>query len=175
MNLINLARKTLEEHFKGNIFEPDEKIKKQFSDKKSCFVTLTLNGNLRGCIGSLEATQPLWKEVIQNTINSAFNDPRFFPLTKEESEKIKIEISILSTPEKLGIGKNVLNKVIKDMGIILKHKSGRQSTFLPQVWEQLPDKKDFLENLSIKAGLNKDEWKESELWVYKIKKLKEKF
>ena len=90
-----------------------------------------------------------------------------------ELEKIKIEVSVLSVPEKLGIGKEVFDKITKDMGIVLE-KSRCSSTFLPQVWEQLPDKLEFLEHLSIKAGLNKDDWKTAQLSFYKVEKVEEK-
>lgn len=174
MELTNLARKTIENYFKEKEFYPGEKIEKKYGKEKASFVTLTKNNQLRGCIGSLIATQPLWKDIRKNAIDAAFNDPRFEPLKKEELDKIKIEISILSEPKEIK-EKNpekILKKVNSKMGIILK-KDQHQATFLPQVWEQLPDKKDFLENLSIKAGLKKDAWKKSEIFYYKVKKIKE--
>ena len=75
MNLTQLARKTLEMHFHNKKFELDEKTKKTYCKKQACFVTLTKKGNLRGCIGSLQATQSLWKDVQGNVLNAAFNDP----------------------------------------------------------------------------------------------------
>jgi len=175
MNLTQLARKTLEFHFEGRKFEPDESTKKKFSKKQACFVTLTINKQLRGCIGSLIARQELWKDVQENSLNASFSDPRFYPLTKEELKKVKIEVSVLSIPKKLEFKdeKDLLEKINNKMGIILK-KDYHTATFLPQVWEQLPDKIDFLGQLSLKAGLNKDAWKNSEIEYYTVKIEKEK-
>ncbi len=175
MKLTQLARKALEEYFQGKIFEPDEKTKKKYSEKKASFVTLTKNNVLRGCIGSLEAKQELWKDVIQNAIYAGFNDIRFPVLRKEELKDIKIEVSVLSKPKKLSFksSKELLRKIKRNYGIILK-KEFFQATFLPQVWEELPDKVEFLEHLSLKAGLKKDDWKNSEIWYYTVKKEKEK-
>lgn len=174
MNLTQLARKTLEIHFHDKKFELDDKTKKAYCKKQACFVTLTKNGELRGCIGSLQAHQSLWKDVQDNILNAAFNDPRFFPLRNGELSKIKIEVSILSEPKKLEFKdeKDLLNKINNKMGLIL-NKGVFSSTFLPQVWEQIPDKKQFLEHLSIKAGLNKDDWKNAEFLYYSVEKEEE--
>jgi len=174
LTLTQLARHTLEAYFQNQKFEPDEETKKKYSDKKACFVTLTKNDQLRGCVGSLIATQELWKDVQENAINAAFRDSRFPPLTKEELNKIKIEISILTAPKKLEYEneKDLLEKINKDMGIILK-KGFYSATFLPQVWEQLPDKIQFLEHLSLKAGLDKDAWKTADIFYYKVEIEKE--
>ncbi len=174
MKLTELARKTIELHFLGNLFQPDEKTKEKYKDKKACFVTLTKRGSLRGCIGSLEARQELWKDVQENSINSGFYDTRFAPLTKDELDKIKIEVSVLSKHIKLNYKneKDLLNKLDNKMGVILK-KDNFSSTFLPQVWEQILDKTEFLENLSLKAGLNKDAWKKAEIWYYYVEIEKE--
>ncbi len=171
MNLVQLARKTLEFYFKNQKFEPDEKTKQKYEEELASFVTLTQSERLRGCIGSLQAHQELWKDVQDNAINASSNDFRFQPLTKDELPKIKIEISILSEPKKLSFlsPEDLLQKINKNMGIILK-KNFRSSTFLPQVWEQIPDKVQFLEHLSLKAGLPKDAWKTSEIWYYFVKK-----
>ena len=174
LTLTQLARHTLEAYFQNQKFEPDEETKKKYSDKKACFVTLTKNDQLRGCVGSLIATQELWKDVQENAINAAFRDSRFPPLTKEELNKIKIEISVLTAPKKLEYEneKDLLEKINKDMGIILK-KGFYSATFLPQVWEQLPDKIQFLEHLSLKAGLDKDAWKTADIFYYKVEIEKE--
>ena len=174
MKLVELARKTLGVYFDGKEFLPDEETKKKFSKKQASFVTLTENGELRGCIGSLEARQELWKDVQENAVNAAFYDSRFNPLEKNELQKIKIEISVLSKPKKLQYKnpQDILEKINSKMGLILK-KHGRTATFLPQVWEQLPDRIEFLENLSQKAGLEKDSWKTAEFEYYTVKKEEE--
>ncbi len=169
MNLPKLARKTIEAHFQNKKFEPDEKIKEKFSDKRATFVTLTKNGQLRGCVGSLEAVRGLWEDVRENAINAAFHDTRFSPLTEDELEDVKIEVSVLSPAKKLEFKDegDLLNKINNKMGIILKE-GFYTSTFLPQVWEQIPDKVEFLEELSIKAGLDRDAWKGAEIWFYTV-------
>jgi AmmeMemoRadiSam system protein A len=172
--LLTLARECLKNQFTGEKLDVPDTIKKKYSSKKACFVTLTQDNELRGCIGSLEARQELWQDIIENTLNAAFKDPRFLPLSYYELDKIKIEISILTTTKRLNFKneKELLSKINKKMGLILK-KSFYSSTFLPQVWEEIPDKTEFLEHLSIKAGLNKDDWKDAEIGYYEVEKVKE--
>ncbi len=172
--LLKLARECLECQFSKKELQVSDEIKKKFSDKKACFVTLTEDDELRGCIGTLQAHQELWKDVIDNAINAGFHDPRFLPLSSYELPKIKIEISVLSVSKKLNFKdeKDLLDKIDKNMGIILK-KGFYSSTFLPQVWEEISSKTEFLEHLSRKAGLDKDAWKDSEIWYYKVEKVKE--
>ena len=170
--LLNLARKAIKCHFKNEEVKVNEKIKKKYSDKKACFVTLTKNRELRGCIGSLKPCQELYKDVIENSINAGFHDFRFLPLSENELKKIKIEISVLSVPKKLSFNdeKDLLKKINKEVGIILR-KDERNATFLPQVWEQIPNKEQFLKQLSLKAGLEENAWKDSDIWFYEVKKI----
>jgi AmmeMemoRadiSam system protein A len=170
--LLGLSREVLKSELTGETFKISDLIKKKFDEKGASFVTLTINGELRGCIGSLEAYQMLWKDIVDNSINAGFNDPRFNPISLKELEKIKIEISVLTKPEKLGIGLKVFDKIDEKMGIILK-KGYNRATFLPQVWDELVDKKEFLEHLARKAGLGKDDWKSSELEFYRVESVKE--
>ncbi len=169
MSLIEIARKAIEKYFSNDKYMPNCSERKKYYDKKSCFVTLTINGKLRGCMGSLAPIKSLWQDVVDNAINSAFNDPRFPPLTKAELSNMKIEISILSEPIeiKFKTPAELLRKIKKDYGIILQSK-GRSATFLPQVWEQLPKKEQFLEELSLKAGLGKSAWKQSKVYYYTV-------
>jgi uncharacterized protein len=171
--LLKLARESIFSKINGKNLVVSDIIKEKFNEKGACFVTLTIDGNLRGCIGTLEAHEPLYIDVINNAVNAGFFDPRFTQLDSEEFNKIKIEISILSKPEKLGKGIEVFDKIDKNMGIILK-KGFSSATFLPQVWEELNDKTEFLEHLSRKAGLYSDSWKDAELWFYRVEKVKEK-
>jgi len=172
--ILNLSRNALVKHLQGEEVKPSEEIKKKYSAKQACFVTLTKKGELRGCIGSLYAKQELWKDVIENSINAGFKDTRFLPLRKGELPDIKIEISVLSIPKKLEFRnpEELLKKINSNYGIILQ-KRMNSATFLPQVWDELPDKINFLEHLSLKAGLNKDAWKTSELWYYTVNSEKE--
>ena len=124
------------------------------------FVTLNLYGDLRGCIGSLEAHRPLIDDVCQNAVASAFRDPRFGPLSKAEFADVVIDVSLLSAPERIDFRdeQDALRKLApgKD-GVILEHGSHR-ATFLPQVWAQLPDPRQFLARLKMKAGLPEGFW-----------------
>lgn len=174
MKLTQLSRKTLEIYFNEKEFEPLKETKEKYKQERATFVTFTKDGELRGCIGSLKARQELWKDVIENTINAA-NDPRFSPLTKQELNKIKIEVSVLSPAKEIKFKEpeTLLKNISKDMGIILQ-KGFNRATFLPQVWEMIPEKIEFLEELSLKAGLNKDEWKKSKIFSYKVKIEEEK-
>ena len=169
--LLKLARQTISEQLGGKT-ENDPSLSEKLNamelqDICGTFVTLTKNKQLRGCIGNLLPSEPIPEGVRNNAINAAFNDHRFSPLTKEELDEIEIEISILTKPEPLSFSgaKDLLSKIRPNVdGVILK-KAYRSATFLPQVWEQLPDKKSFLSHLSQKAGLPKDAWKDPDIEV----------
>lgn len=133
-----------------------ENIPPVFGQKGACFVTLEKkNGDLRGCIGSIIAHRWLIDDLAQNAQNSAFSDPRFQPLKKHEFEELNINVSLLSSPEKMHFKdeQDLLDQVKPFIdGIIIKDK-GYQAVYLPSVWEQLPEKEIFLESLKIKAGM----------------------
>jgi len=136
-------------------------------EKRATFVTLTAEGLLRGCIGHLEAINPLYRDVIENAVAAAFQDPRFPPVVAFELEEIGIGISVLTPTQKLLYeGHKDLIQKLKPLehGVILK-KGGRGATFLPQVWEQIKDPEDFLCHLCAKAGLEPKEWKKGNLDV----------
>ena len=119
------------------------------------FVTLESEGKLRGCIGSIIAYRSLIEDLLTNAQKAAFADPRFKPLTNDEFENLDIAVSILSTPVpiKFNDEEDLINQLEPDKdGIIIKD-GQRQAVFLPSVWEQLPDKKEFLNALKLKAGL----------------------
>ena len=124
------------------------------------FITLTLNGQLRGCIGSLEAHRPLIDDVRHNAVASAFSDPRFDPLSKEEFADVLVDVSLLSKPEPMSFSseQNALAQLHpgKD-GVILEYR-GHRATYLPQVWAQLSDPQEFIDHLKQKAGLPGDFW-----------------
>ena len=157
LRLTEIARKTLSSYFEKKKFDLDDKTKKSFSKKGASFVTLTKKGELRGCVGSLEPSRELWKDIQENAINAGIYDPRFPPITKEEFEGIQIEVSVLSISKimKFENPDDLLKKINNKMGIILK-KGMRSATFLPQVWEELPDKKQFLEHLSMRREQKKE-------------------
>jgi len=174
--MLNIARKTIEHHF--GITEDNEKtsLLEFLKEKRGCFVTITKNDELRGCIGYIEPVASLGSAISDNAINAAFHDPRFAELDKSELKEIKIEISVLTVPEKLKYTKtsDMLLKIKPHIhGIILK-KDGYSATFLPQVWDEVPEKEQFLSYLSIKAGLNKDAWKKNpEVYTYKAEHFSE--
>ncbi|MDH4192374.1 MAG: AmmeMemoRadiSam system protein B [Betaproteobacteria bacterium] len=123
------------------------------------FVTLTRDGRLRGCIGSLEAVRPLGEDVAENALGAAFRDPRFPALRIEEWARCALEVSVLSRPEPLSFASEA--KLIAQLrpgedGLIIEHAAGR-GTFLPQVWESLPQPRMFLDELKTKAGLRADQ------------------
>lgn len=173
--LLQLARESIKAKLENKQLKINESIKKQFSKKQACFVTLIISGELRGCIGSLVPRQPLYQDIIENAINAAFNDPRFPALTKQELNQVKIEISILTIPKKLDYKdeKDLLKK-IKNKGVIIKQ-GWNQATYLPQVWEQLPTPEQFISSLCMKAGLSPNIWKTGKLQVqiYSVEKIEE--
>jgi MEMO1 family protein len=119
------------------------------------FVTLMRNGRLRGCIGSLEAVRPLGTDVAENALAAATRDPRFAALTAAEWHDCKVEVSLLSAPKPIRFADEAdLMKQVKpgEDGLILQC-DGRRATFLPQVWEAIPEKRAFLDELARKAGL----------------------
>lgn len=167
--LLSVARRTIEERLFNKDMPEDKNIHtKKYLEKRGTFVTLTINGNLRGCIGHIIPQESLIDGIRINAINAAFEDPRFPPLSKKEWDKVKVEISILTEPEilKYSGSDDLLGKLRPDIdGVIIK-KGYAQATFLPQVWEQLPNKAEFLTHLCMKAGMNGSEWKKGDLTVY---------
>jgi AmmeMemoRadiSam system protein B/AmmeMemoRadiSam system protein A len=122
------------------------------------FVTLTRDGRLRGCIGSLEAVRPLRVDVAENALGAAFRDPRFPRLTAEEWPGCEVEVSLLSAPKRIEFADeaDLLAQLEPGIDGVILECDNRRSTFLPQVWESLPDKRAFLAELVKKAGLPAD-------------------
>ncbi len=166
--LIELARDTIHKRlFNKGLREMSPPPSVKLNQRRGTFVTLTIDGNLRGCIGHIAPKGSIIEGVKENAINAAFYDPRFRPLSKKEFDTIKIEVSILTNPEPLEYrdASDLLAKLRPGIdGVIIK-KGHYQATFLPQVWEQLPNKEDFLTHLCLKAGLDPDIWREEKLEV----------
>ncbi len=163
--LLELAEKSIEKGFlTGDALNVDLKaVPDSLLHPGASFVTLNLRGQLRGCIGHLEATQALLQDVVENASLAAFSDPRFPPLTREEFEAVEISLSILSAPEPLLFDSedDLLTKIWPGIdGLVLKE-GAFQGTFLPSVWESLPKPLDFLCHLKQKAGLSADYWSDS--------------
>jgi AmmeMemoRadiSam system protein A len=160
---LRLAREAITSH----LYQKPLRSKTKFKERGCCFVTLQKNGVLRGCIGSF-VPKPLHIAIVENAIAAATKDPRFKPLTKEELKEVEIEVSILSAPKLFNY--NEPNELLKQLaakkpGVIIKC-GANSATFLPQVWEQLPEPELFLSQLCIKAGLPEDAWRKLKLEVY---------
>ncbi len=142
----------------------------------ACFVTLTQDGELRGCIGTLEARRPLLDDVKGNAVAAALRDPRFMPLGAEEFDITAVEVSLLSPPQAMEARHeaHALAQLRPGVdGVVFEY--GRyRSTFLPQVWEQLPQPKTFMAHLKRKAGLPDEFWAEGvKLSRYTVTKWRE--
>ncbi len=138
-----------------------------FTMHRGSFITLKKAGDLRGCIGTLTADQPLGANVRANAVNAAFHDPRFPRLTAAEWPQIEIEVSVLSPPRKLeyASGEELPDRLVpREDGVVIRQ-GYASATFLPQVWKQLPRPQDFLAHLCLKAGLAADAWRQGDLEV----------
>ncbi len=176
--ILTLAKDAIESRlFNKQISDKYEVINKypEFAQLGATFVTLKIDGSLRGCIGSIIAHRDLYDDLVSNAQNAAFNDPRFKPLSIDEYEKVDIEVSLLTQPE-------IVNyKNIEDLkskveigvdGIILKNQH-YQSTFLPQVWEELNDFDLFFTHLCTKAGLEGNCLSQyPQIYKYQVQKIK---
>jgi AmmeMemoRadiSam system protein A len=177
--LLRMARHALETGVRGWKLLPldDASLTPALRAEGASFVTLTVRGNLRGCIGALEPYQPLAEDVRENAMAAALEDYRFPPVQENELAGIEIEISRLTLPEpleysdaddliaKLGPGRD---------GVILRD-GLRRATFLPQVWEKIPDPAEFLTNLCYKMGAAPDTWRSKHLavLVYQVEEFHE--
>lgn len=131
--------------------------------ERATFVTLQKSGQLRGCIGMLEACRPLVADVAENAFAAAFEDPRFPPLAPLEMEGLDIHLSILSPPEPMSVRDeaDLLRQLRPGVDGLIIEDGPRRATFLPSVWEELPEPAAFLRNLKRKAGFRPDHWSRS--------------
>jgi len=127
---------------------------------RASFVTLELEGELRGCMGGLEAVRPLVRDVAEHAFAAAFRDPRFPPLGGAELGFVEVKLSILSPLEPMSYAseQDLLSQLRPGVDGVLLEAGRQRGTFLPAVWEQLPDPQDFLRHLKRKAGLAPDFW-----------------
>lgn len=141
------------------------------------FVTLTINGELRGCIGALEAYQPLALDVQEHAVAAALEDYRFPPVRESELQKIHIEISRLTPPERLDYRdpEDLLDLIRPGMDGVILMDGRRRATFLPQVWEKVPSQISFLEQLCMKMGSAPDTWRKKhlEVLIYQVEEFHE--
>ena len=177
--LIPIARASISEAF-GHEFTAGHDVDVDagwLHEPGACFVTLMQDDNLRGCIGTLEAHRKLLDDVRHNAHAAAFRDTRFSPLTEAELDYTEIEISLLSPMQAIDFDSqaDALAQMRPGIdGIVLQYRHYR-STFLPQVWEQLPRAEEFIAHLKHKAGLPVDFWDdEVQLQRYTVSKWKER-
>jgi AmmeMemoRadiSam system protein A len=140
----------------------------ELQSEGACFVTLTLDGELRGCIGSLEASQPLALDVQEHAVDAAFHDFRFPPLTESELAGLHIEISVLSAPLPLTYqnAEDLPGLLHPGVDGVILARGLRRATFLPQVWEKVPEPSTFLDMLCEKMGFEYDLWRRQKLDVF---------
>ena len=181
--LLRLARSTLLEKL-GRRLPPAEAERLQsalqdprFHARRGTFVTLSIGGELRGCIGNLFPTNTLTEGVRQNAVHAAFQDPRFNPLTEAELDQVSIEVSILTEPQPVPYAtpQDIIQKLRPHLDGVIIRQDYASATFLPQVWAQVPKAEDFLGHLCLKAGLPRDAWKRSKLDVatYQVQRFDE--
>jgi hypothetical protein len=149
--------------FPGRKLPKPETVPEGLKEKRATFVTLTIGGRLRGCIGMLEACRPLAEDVAENARAAAFDDPRFPPLTKKEFEKLEIHISVLSPSEEIKFSSeaDLLRQIRRGEDGLILQEGFRRGTFLPSVWDELPEKELFWAHLKLKAGLPASYWSET--------------
>ncbi len=177
--LLRLARQAIEAAVGGQPLPPLDlaSLPQALREPGASFVTLTIDGALRGCIGALEAYQPLAEDVREHAVAAALNDYRFPPLTPEELPRVHIEISRLTPPRPLryenpadlpGLLRPGVDGVVLRQGL-------RRATFLPQVWEKIPDARRFLSQLCLKMGAPPDAWQRQplEIFTYQVEEFSE--
>jgi AmmeMemoRadiSam system protein A len=167
--LVKLARQTIAERLgkRSGKVDQESMTDSVFKEKRGTFVTLTINKQLRGCIGNLDSTDSIVDGIERNAVNAAFRDPRFPPLKAKELDRVDIEVSILTDPQQLEYrdSKDLLSKLRVNVDGVILRKGAFSATFLPQVWEQLPQPETFLSHLCTKAGLPSDTWQKGHLEI----------
>lgn len=170
--LLSLARQSLEAavHHQPAPAVKLETMPVELQRDGASFVTLTRGagaGELRGCIGAVEAYQPLALDVVEHAAAAALNDYRFPPVSPEELPQIHIEVSYLTPPTPLEYqdASDLLARIRPGVDGIVLRDGWRRATFLPQVWEKLPDPAEFLDHLCSKMGVAPDTWRYRKLEV----------
>ena len=135
----------------------------ELTHTRATFVTLKINNQLRGCIGTLTAHAPLVIDIADNAYSAAFKDPRFPPVAQNELDSLQYHLSILTEPEPMTVKneQDLLSQLRPGVDGIVLHEGSRRSTFLPSVWDSLTDPASFIQNLKVKAGLPKDYWSDT--------------
>lgn len=169
MALLRLAREALERGVRVEKLPllDTSALTPRLQEFGATFITLTMDGQLRGCIGTLEPYQPLAEDVREHAVAAALEDPRFPPVSERELDRIKIEVSRLTRPVPLEYrdADDLLSKLRPHVDGVILRDGPRRSTFLPQVWEKISDPAEFLENLCYKMGADPHLWRKKHLQV----------
>jgi AmmeMemoRadiSam system protein A len=177
--LLVMAREALERGVRGQMLSRLDlpSLAPRLQAYGASFVTLTIDGDLRGCIGTLEACQPLADDVREHAVAAALQDFRFPVVRPEELDHIKLEISRLTVPVPLEYSSpdDLLAKLRPGIDGVVLRDGPRRVTFLPQVWEKVPNPADFLDHLCYKMGAAPDLWRKKhlEVLVYQVEEFQE--
>jgi AmmeMemoRadiSam system protein A len=177
--LLRMAREAIEHAVRGEKLPPldEASLTPRLRAEGASFVTLTQRGQLRGCIGALEAYQPLAKDVREHAVAAALEDPRFPPVREDELNGIRIEVSRLTRPLPLEYkdAEDLLSKLKPYVDGVVLRDGLRRATFLPQVWEKIPDRAEFLDQLCYKMGASGNLWrtKHLEVFTYQVEEFHE--
>lgn len=178
--LLDVARDAIRGHFSDTIPQPPrlDLYSKKLLQPGACFVTLTVDGELQGCLGTTVAHSPLVMEVHNKARASAYQDRRFMPLVEEQLDSLVVEVSVLTQPKDLSVdSEQALIDYLKNkkVGVILSDQH-LQALFLPQVWEKLPKPEDFIRQLKLKAGWNSVYWSPSmKVQVFNVNSISGKY
>ena len=168
--LLSIARESIQQGIeRGQPLTVEPEPDTVFATPGACFVTLKTDNQLRGCIGSLEAYRPLIVDVAENAYAAAFQDPRFAPLTRPELDQLNLSLSILSPAESMAFDsqEDLVGQLRPGVDGLILQVGAQRGTFLPSVWESLPQASTFLNHLKLKAGLPEDYWSDSvQVWRY---------
>jgi AmmeMemoRadiSam system protein A len=177
--LLRMAREALECGIRGAKLPELEtsKLSPHLREDGASFVTLTIRGELRGCIGALEAYQPLACDVREHAIAAALEDPRFPPVAEDELSRIQIEVSRLTRPSPLEYkdADDLLSKLRPHVDGVVLRDGYRRATFLPQVWEKIPKRAEFMNYLCRKMGSSENAWRvrHMDVLVYQVEEFHE--
>jgi uncharacterized protein len=177
--LLRMAREAMEHAVRGEKLPLLDRsaLTPSLLEPGASFVTLTVHGQLRGCIGALEAYQPLVDDVREHAVAAALEDPRFPPVREDELSRIQLEVSRLTRPLPLEYrnADDLLSKLKPHVDGVILRDGLRRATFLPQVWEKIPDPSEFLDQLCYKMGADRGHWlrKHLDVLVYQVEEFHE--
>ena len=177
--LLQIGRESMEHRVRGQSLPAlaEGALTPHLKENGASFVTLTIEGELRGCIGALEPYQPLAEDVREHAVAAALEDPRFPPVSPGELSRIQLEVSRLTLAQRLEYqdAGDLLARLRPGVDGVILRDGPRRATFLPQVWEKIPDKADFLDNLCYKMGAAPNTWrlKHVDVLVYQVEEFHE--